>query len=159
MDKKSCDKLMCIAFCHALQLAVMAVIYSIMNSRVSFILYIAIEGTIAVIIVFLQIKTITSSNKICATSNISIAERTNKKITRLSLRIMLLLCFFMAPQLLITNILRTKNQDQFSDSERSVLQVIYCLSVSLVFENSLANAILFLLTNVKARRYFRGFIR
>ena len=157
--KKVVLTLMCIAFCHALQLAVMAVIDSIMNSRVSFILYIAIEGIIAVIIVFLQIKTITISNKICATSNISTAERTNKKITRLSLRIMLLLCFFMAPQLLITNILKTKNQDQFSDSERSVLQVIYCLSVSLVFENSLANAILFLLMNVKARRYFRGFIR
>ena len=127
--KKVVLTLICIAFFHALQHAVMGVIDSIMNSRVSFILYIAIEGTIAVMIVFLQIKTITISNKICGTSNISTAERTNEKITRLSLRTMILLCFFMVPQLLITNILKTKNQDQLSDNERSMLQVIYCLSV------------------------------
>ena len=148
---------MCLAFLHDLYLAVMAVINSVMNSKVAFYLYIALESTIVAAIVFLQIKTIRASNRVCTTSNISTAERINKKITKLSLRIMILLCLFVAPQLLITNIIRTTNQDQFNDNEKSVLQVIYCLSLSFVFENSLANAVLFLLTNVKVKMFLRGF--
>ena len=149
--------LMCLAFLHDLYLAVMAVINSVMNSKVAFYLYIALESTIVAAIVFLQIKTIRASNRVCTTSNISTAERINKKITKLSLRIMILLCLFVAPQLLITNIMRTTNQDQFNGNEKSVLQVIYCLSLSFVFENSLANAVLFLLTNVKVKMFLRGF--
>lgn len=151
--------LICLAFLHGLYLAVVAIINSVMNSKVVFYLYIVLESTIAATLVFLQIKTIRTSNRVYGTSNISAAQRTNKTITKLSLRIMLLLCLFMAPQLLITNIIRTTNQDQFNDNEKSVLQVIYCISVSLVFGNSLANAVLFLLTNVKAKRLFRGFFR
>ena len=151
--------LMCIAFFHALHLGVLALINSMRNSPVAFFMYIAFEGTVVSTLLILQIKTIRTSNQICAISNVSTAERTNKKITKLSLRIMLMFCIFVVPQIIISNLLRTRNQDHFSDNERSLLEFIYCLTLSFAFANSMANAVLFLLTNVKAKRFFRNFVR
>ena len=72
---------------------------------------------------------------------------------------MLMFCIFVVPQIIISNLLRTRNQDHFSDNERSLLEFIYCLTLSFAFANSVANAVLFLLTNVKAKRFFRNFVR
>ena len=155
--KKVVLTLMCTAFFHALHLAVMVIMNSVKNSPVGFFLYIAFQGTFAGIIMILQIKTIKTSNKVCVISNISSAQRTNKRITKLSLRIILALRIFVVPEIIISNLLRTINQDQFRDNQRSVLEFIYCLTLSFIFANSLANAVLLLLTNVKAKRFFRNF--
>lgn len=150
---------MCIVFFHALHLGVLALIDSVRNSPVAFFMYIAFEGTVASTLLILQIKTIRTSNQICAISNVSTAEWTNKKITKLSLRIMLMFCIFVVPQLTISSLLRTINQAHFSDNGRSLLEFIYCLTLSFAFANSMANSVLFLLTNVKAKKFFRNFVR
>lgn len=131
--------------------------FSKCNSPIAFFSCIAFEGTLASIMTILQIKSIRISKKVCVTLNISTAQRTNKKITKLSLRIILTLCIFVVPQIIISNLLQTVNQ--FSDNERSVLEFVYCIALSFVYLDSLANAVLFLLTNVKAKRFFRNFVR
>lgn len=73
---------------------------------------------------------------------------------------MLLLSFSFAPHTLILNILRnSKIKDQLNLNEKSTLEFIACISLIFVFVNSFANAVLFLRTNVKARRIFRNFLR
>ena len=122
--------------------------------------YVAMDGIVIGTIVFLQIQTIRVSNAVYNGSTVVSSQRTNKKITKLSTRIMLLLCFFFAPHTLILNILRnSKMKDQLNLNEKSTLEFIACISLIFVFVNSFANAVLFLTTNMKARRIFRNFLR
>ena len=57
-------------------------------------IYIAMDSIVLVIIIFLQVQTIRTSNAIHNESSITASERINKKITKLSLGIMFLFCFF-----------------------------------------------------------------
>ena len=57
-------------------------------------IYIAMDSIVLLIIIFLQVQTIRTSNAIHNESSITASERINKKITKLSLRIMFLFCFF-----------------------------------------------------------------
>ena len=90
----------------------------------------------------------------CAMSTVSAAKETNKKIAKLSLRITLLLCMFLTPYIVATNLVRGIIPSQLSYNKRSLLELVYCLTLIFINANSLANALLFLLTNVKAKRFF-----
>lgn len=60
-------------------------------------IYYSIDGSLLVAIILLQVLTIRTSNAIHKDSTIDAADKTNKVITKLCMRIMLLLCFFFAP--------------------------------------------------------------
>ena len=73
-------------------------------------------------VAFLQINTIRTSNALHNKSTASTSERINKKITKLSLRIMLLYSFFASPHLTVY-LVRYKIKNRLSDYERSVLKL------------------------------------
>ena len=140
--------LMCIGVFLALLLGVIAELSLIfLTLRMAFI--------VSIIMIFLQIKTIKASNNVHGNSTVTAAEETNKKITKLSLRIMLLLCMFLTPYIVVTNLVRAIIPSQLSYNKRAVLEFVYCLTLIFIYANSLANALLFLLTNVKAKRFLQ----
>ena len=117
------------------------------------------DATIVGTTILLQIRTIQRSNTVHNESRLSSSGRTNKIITKFSMRIMFLQGLFIAPYTLIVNFLRDKIQDQLNFNGKSVLEFITCISIVLIFANSFANSILFLMTNVKARKVLRNFAR
>lgn len=122
-------------------------------------IYVAVDGIIVIMIVLFQIKTIRVSNTVLSESTISATERTNKKITKLSKRIMLLLCFFVTPQSITIYISNSNITDQFSYHQKSILEFVTCIGMIFIYVNGFANAVLFLMTNVKAKRFLQGFVR
>ena len=83
----------------------------------------------------------------------------HKKIVKLSTRIMLLFCFFVAPFIIILNLLRNIDQDKLNENHKLTLQFIFCFSIVFFNGNSFANTILFLTTNVKAKRFLQIFLK
>ena len=148
-----------IACSAALINAVMNVIGALLRieqiyTRINFV----IGAIIISIVAFLQLLVMRASNLVHMQSNIDAAQATNRKITKLSMRIMLLVLFFHAP-LIIVNSIRNKFQDQLNKNGKSILEFIACVSLIITYTNSLVNAILFLIMNVKAKRFLRDFLR
>lgn len=123
-------------------------------TRVNFFISAIILSTVT----FLQVLVIRTSNTVHMESKIDLAHAANKIITKLSMRIMLLVLFCHAP-LLIVHFIRSKFQAQFNKKGKSILEFIACLSIIIIYANSLINAILFLTMNVKAKRFLRDFVR
>ena len=119
-------------------------------------IFIAIDSTIIASIILLQLQTIKTSNAVHNESTISVSERIDKKISKLSIRIMVLLCFFVVPFVVIFSILREMLQKQLNGNQKILLDIISCIFLLFVYANSSANAILFLVTNVKANKFFRN---
>ena len=74
------------------------------------------------------------------------------------MRIMLLFCGFITPHLLIY-VLREIIQDKLNEHEKSWVDFFSVISWIVLYTNSFANAVLFLMTNMKAKRFFRNFVR
>ena len=117
-------------------------------------IYYLIDGSFLVATIVLQLLTIRTSNAIHKDSKIDAADKTNKVITKLCMRIMLLLCFFFVPYQ-VMYILRTNIQSKLNDHGKSMLEFSTSISVLFCFSNSFANAVLFLMTNKKAKRILR----
>ena len=120
--------------------------------------YFAIDGVIVSGITFLQFLTIRTSSAVCDESRTVASENTKKKITKFSMQILLLFCCFNAPHLIIY-VLREIIENKLNNHKRFFVEFFSTLSVIFVYANSFANAVLFLLTNVKAKRFLRNFIR
>ena len=123
-------------------------------TRVNFFISAIILSTVT----FLQVLVIRTSNTVHMESKIDLAHAANKIITKLSMRIMLVVLFCHAP-LLIVHLISSKFQAQFNKKGKSILEFIACLSIIIIYANSLINAILFLTMNVKAKRFLRDFVR
>ena len=121
-------------------------------------IYITTDVIIFSAIIFLQILTIRSSNALHNESTVVASSSTNKKIAKFSMRIMLLLCFFITPHQIIY-VVRGIIQDQLNDSGKAVVEFIAVISATLFYANSSANAILFLMTNVRAKRFLQNSAR
>ena len=113
------------------------------------------NGTIFGSAVFLQILTIRRSNVIHNEPTIAASATANKKITKFSTRIMLILCSFIIPHQVILG-LWSSIWDELNDYGKSVIQFIVAVSVIMLFSNSASNAILYLTTNIKDRRLLRS---
>ena len=107
------------------------------------------------VIFWLQIQTIWTSNAINSELTISTLGNINKKFEKLSIRIMILFCFFYAPCFIVGIIVRHFIIHRLNANEKIMLGFLSCLSVVFSFGNCYANAILFLMTNVKAKRLLR----
>ena len=121
-------------------------------------LYSAIDGLIISGIIFLQLLTMRTSNVVCNESRITASGNTSKKIAKLSMRIMLLFCGFITPHLLIY-VSREIIEDKLNEHEKSLVDFFSVTSWIVLYTNSFANAVLFLMTNMKAKRFFRNFLR
>ena len=146
-------KLIFLAFCIALLKALLITVGLLRGQKYAvYTIYIALDGIILGTIIILQIKTISTSNALHDESIATASEKISKRVTKLSMRIMLLLCLFLTPHL-VMSVLREIIQDQLNVDDRSILEFISFISLVLVYVNSSANAILFLMTNMKARRF------
>ena len=141
------------------QALIMTIDSSLNKEQVIAPVYISMDSIVLATIILLQLQTIRTSNALYNESTISTLDRIDKKITKLSMRIMLLLCFFLLPYTPLFNVLRSTIKYQLNDNERSVLDFVTSLSILFAYANSFANGVLFLMTNVKAKRFFRELIR
>ena len=112
-------------------------------------IYIAIDSSIIALMILLQLQTIKTSKALHHKSTISALERIDKKTLKPNIRIMALLCFFVVLPAVIVNV-----QKQLNGNQKTLLDFILCISLLLVYANSSSNAILFLMTNVKAKKFF-----
>ena len=120
-------------------------------------IYITIDSIIIGTVAFLQIKSIRMSNALHNESTVSRSERINKKITKLSMRIMLLYSFFASPHLIV-HLVRCRLENQLSGYEKYVLEFILLFSMIFGFTHLLVDAILFLKTNVKAKWFLKNYM-
>ena len=118
--------------------------------------YFGVDGVIISGIIYLQILTMRTSSAVFNESRITASEIINKKISKLSMRIMLLFCCFMVPHLIMF-VSREFIQDRLNEYEKSFVDFFTVASAIVVYINSFANAVLFLMTNLKARRFLRNF--
>ena len=107
------------------------------------------------VITLLQIKTIRTTNSLDNESTAVAPEIINKKITKKSMEIMLLLCFLITPHLIVFDVCSTI-QYRLSIYEKGIAEFFSFMSIILIYWNSFANAVLFLMTNVKARTVLRN---
>ena len=147
--------LISIGFAIAISQAIVANLgFLIGREHMAIIIYYATDVLILSAIIFLQILTIRTSNAVRNVSPIVTSGRSNNKIRKLSMRIMLFLCIFIAPNKIMF-VLHNITQDELNDYGKSIFEFIMYLSELFVFANSFANAALFLVTNVKAEKLLR----
>ena len=84
--------------------------------------YVAMDVAVLGMIIILQIKTIRTSRDVHNMSAVASSERINKKVTKLSMRIILLLSFFFTPNAIIVNIIRNVIKHQLNRNEQTVLE-------------------------------------
>ena len=118
-------------------------------SYVTFILSV----TIVIIVMFLQVLVMRASNTVSNESTIDTSQTVNKKINKLSMRIMLALLFFFIPVLIIS--ISKGFVEDLSKNLKSGLEFTFGICIVFHWANSLVNAILFLSMNTKAKRYLR----
>ena len=106
-------------------------------------------------VVYLQIRTITTTNSTKKkASNPEVLQDVNKKITKLCSQIMICYIAFYLPYMII-NCVRNKMHEAVSLKTKSLLDFLFMVSIIIVYFHSLVNALLFLSSNVKARRFLK----
>ena len=114
-----------------------------------------IDASAFVFVVFLQLRTIREMNALSiASTRATVIQGTNRKVTKLCARIMLLFLVFTTPFLII-NFIKNKRYSYLEKDVKSLMEFIYRLSMIFGYSNSFSNAVLFLTSNVKARRFLK----
>ena len=90
---------------------------------------------VIIIVTLLQVLVIQTSNAVHSISTIDASQLTNKKIVKLSTRIMVSLMLFCTPYLILTA-MKTRLKDQLNKNGKSILEFILCASVILTYTNS-----------------------
>ena len=122
-------------------------------------IHLSVDIIVIGITILLQFKTIRTSNAIFHKTEMVNSEMINKRITKLSIRIILLLCFFNLPYFIVYNIIRPSILHQSNDNEKLIFKFTLLITIIFSFGNCSANAVLFLVTNTKARRFLRDIMR
>ena len=118
---------MCVGvFLSFFQAAMIAISVLLGKESISMLIYIATDVIIFSAIMFLH--TIRSSNALHNESTVFASSSPNNKITKFSMRIMLLLCFFITPHHIIY-VVRDITQNQLNDSGKSVVEFIAVIVV------------------------------
>lgn len=115
----------------------------------------AIDGSVVLFVLLLQVATmkiIRRINSQIRPDSSHILQEANKKITKLCSRIMVLLVLFITP-FLIVSFIRNRIRHQLHTEQKSVLEFIFRLSMLFAYTNSLANALLFLTTNIRGKKF------
>ena len=124
------------------------------RGQIGLIVYDVIDVIISMIM-FLQIQTFRALYALRSALSVRSVARGTKIVTKLSVRITFMLYLFAAPHVIVMNYLRRVILDNFVGNEISIFEFIYSLSIIFVDVNSPANALLFLTTNLKRKRFLR----
>lgn len=101
-QRKVVLKFACAAIFVALPEAVLVLIMALLGKdHISTLIYLTVDVDVIGVITFLQIQTIRTANALHNESTVFVSEIINKKITKLSMQIMLLLCFLITPHLIV----------------------------------------------------------
>ena len=115
-----------------------------------------VDGFVLGIIITLQMITICKSNSIVVDlQSWNIFQQTSERITKLCTKIMLMTTLLITP-ILIANFTRNRIYHGLNVQEKSVMEFVRRLCMLILHGNSLANAVLFLTTNGKAKRYLKA---
>ena len=114
--------------------------------------------TLVIVVTLLQLLVIRTANTAHGKLKFNLSQTVNKKTNKLSMRIMLPLVFFSLPYLTAMRI-RGVFYNQLNKNVKAILELIAALSVIFVYTNCTANAIIFLTMNVKARGFWRKFVK
>ena len=96
----------------------------------------------------LQIKTISSMK----TSLVLTESSINRKIRKLAIKILIAVTLLVPPGI-VCAVLREKIEATLTDEGKRNLQFSLGITINLVFPNSSTNAVLFLASNVKSKKY------
>ena len=148
--------LMVLVFCIALTQVVLITLGMLLHKKTIFnSIALGIDIFLFIFVVCLQIRTIEATHSITKRAkNPEILQDIDKKITKLCSRIMISCIAFYLPYITV-NCVRNKMYGIVSLKTKFLLDFLFMLSIIIVFLNSLANALLFLLSNVKARRFLK----
>ena len=115
-----------------------------------------VDGFVLGIIIILQMITICKSNSIVVDlQSRNIFQQTSERITKLCTKIMLMTTLLITP-ILIANFTRNRIYHGLNVQEKSIMEFVQRLCMLILYGNSLANAVLFLTTNGKAKRYLKA---
>ena len=118
-----------------------------------------IDFSAMVIVIYLQIKTAMAANvHRNSVENLSVLEDTQKKIVKVAARIVLMFLIMELPYFVCV-LVKAIVINRLSEIDRGYLELAFEMSVNLVCMNSFGNAILFLLSNERAKRYLKQFLR
>lgn len=117
-----------------------------------------IDFSAMVIVIYLQIKTVMAANvHRNSVENLSVLEDTQKKIVKVAARIVLMFLIMELPYFVCV-LVKAIVINRLSEIDRGYLELAFQMSVNLVCMNSFGNAILFLLSNERAKRYLKQFL-
>ena len=120
-------------------------------------IFLTLGFTVVSIVTLLQRLVIRTSNTVHGGFTFNLSQTVNKRINQLSMQIMLLF-FFSLPYLIVMGT-RGVSYNQLNENVKAILEFIEALSVLFVYTNCIANAIMFMTMNVKARRFLRNFVK
>ena len=118
-----------------------------------------IDFSAMIIVIYLQIKTVMAANvHRNSVENQRVLEDTQKKIVKVAARIVLMFLIMELPYFVCV-LVKAIVMNRLNEIDRGYLEFAFDMSVSLVCMNSFGNAVLFLLSNERAKRYLKQFFR
>ena len=112
------------------------------------------DVSLIILVAVLQIKTISSMKTLLVLTESSLDQKIRKLATKILIAITLLL-----PPCVVCAIVRGNIEGTLTDKGRGNLQFIFGMAINLVYVNSCINAVLFLASNVKSKKYLRSFLK
>ena len=148
--------LMVLVICIALTQAMLITLGRLLHKKIIFnSTVLGIDFFLFIFVVCLQIRTITATNSTTKKAkNPEILQDVHKKITKLCSRIMISFIALYLPYVIV-NCVRNKIYGIVTLETKFLLDFLFMISIIIVFLNSVANALLFLSSNVKARRFLK----
>ena len=118
-----------------------------------------IDFSMVLVVIFFQMKTIwaTHTHRI-SPENPSILEETQKRIVKLIARIVVMFIITVLP-FFILKLLKSIIMNKLKETSKGYLEFAFQFSLNVAFMNALGNAILFLMSNQKAKRYLKRLVR
>ena len=118
-----------------------------------------IDFSAIIIVIYLQIKTVVAANAHQnSAENLNVLEDIQKKIIKVAARIVLMFLIMVLPYF-VCLLIRGIVSSRLNERDKEYLEFVFEMFMNLVFMNSFGNAILFLMSNERAKRYLKQFLR
>ena len=110
--------------------------------------------SLIILVAVLQIKTMSSMRTLLVLTESSLDRKIRKLATKILIAITLLL-----PPSIVCAIVKGNIEAILTDEEKGILQFIFGITINLIYVNSSTNAVLFLTSNVKSKKYLRSLLK
>ena len=132
-----------------------SVLLDILNQTGFLRIFVALRDvSLFIVVAFLQIKTISSMKTLLVLTKSSL----DRKIRKLATKILIAITLLLTPSL-VCAIVRGNIEATLTDKGKGNLQFIFGITLKIAYVNSSTNAVLFLASNVKSKKYLRVRVR